>query len=95
MIGNGTVTLKGRVVARGVLVQIRPDADSRDWHGTLFITTGSLVEGESLGMHQSYRLDVEDGSSGDFVLTRRESADSGTFLEVQGSGAFRHASARE
>jgi hypothetical protein len=94
MIGNGAVSLKGRVVAKGVLVQIRPDADSWDWHGTLFMTAGSLVDGESLRTDQSYRLDVEDGSSGDFMVTRPERVDAGTFVQVQGSGAFRYASVR-
>ncbi len=35
MIANGNVTFEGRLIAEGVLVQIRPDADSPGWHGTL------------------------------------------------------------
>ncbi len=95
MIANGTVTLKGRLIARDILVQIRPDADSRDWHGTLFLSAGNRVEGKSLAMDQSYQLEVEDGSSGDFVLTQQERVDAGTFVQVQGSGALRNAKDRE
>ncbi len=95
MIANGTVTMKGRLVAKGILVQIRPDADSRDWHGTLFISAGNLIEGESLAMDQSYQLQVEDGSSGDFVVTRPERVDAGTFVQVRGRWAFRKARGRE
>lgn len=94
MIANGKVTLEGRVIAEGVLVQIRPDADSPGWHGTLFITAGDLVNGESLAVDQSYLLQVEDGSSGDFVVTRPERGDAGTFVQVRGRGAFRNARGR-
>jgi hypothetical protein len=95
MIANGKVTLQGRLVAKGVLAQIRQDADSPGWHGTLFITAGDLVNGESLAMDQSYQLEAEDGSSGDFMVARPESVDAGTFVQIQGSGAFRQVSGRE
>lgn len=95
MIANGKVILEGRLIAEGVLVQIRPDADSPGWHGTLFITAADLVTGESLAVDQSYQLQVEDGSSGDFIVTQPERVDAGTFVQVRGRGAFRKARDRE
>ncbi len=94
MIGKGTVTLNGRVVAKRVLVQIRRDMDSPGWHGTLFMTSTNLVEGESLWRDNRYVLEMEGGSSGDFMVTTPLRLGPATSIEVQGSGALRHASTR-
>jgi hypothetical protein len=94
MIGKGTVTLNGRVVAKRVLVQIQRDMDSPSWHGTLFMNPASLVEGESLWIENRYGLEMEGGSRGDFRVTTPIRVGAAASLEVQGSGALQHACTR-
>ncbi len=92
MIGHGTVTLNGRMVATGVLIQIRRDTDSTGWHGTLFFSGGRLAEGKFLWSRSRYGLELDGGSSGEFVVTTPERIGAAT-VEVQGSGPLRPATA--
>ena len=64
---NCTVhTATGEIVCTGVRVNVeQPDASRGDWYGTITVThVNQLLAGER------YRMSLDDGRSGEFVVRR-------------------------